>query len=63
MDNREKPSHTKHGTVYVDHAHKLVELADRYRINVPSAFRNELFRLQDSIIRAIQLANSKEVSD
>ena len=60
MDKTDKPQHTKHGQIYMDHAHKLVELADRYRIHVPSTLRNDMFRLQDSIIRAMQLANSRD---
>jgi hypothetical protein len=56
----DKPTHTKHGSIYVDHVHKLMELADRYHVGVASLLRSDMFKLQDSIIKAMQLANSKD---
>ena len=47
--------------VSLDLAHRLLELADQYHVHVVPTFRNELLRLQDHVIQAMNLVAAKGI--
>lgn len=47
--------------VSLELVHRLLELADQYHVHVVPTMRNEMLRLQDRVIQAINLVTSERI--